>query len=81
MLINLAHEMVHVKQFSLGDLKDGKPSTITVWQGVPFDEDTIDYWDTPWEVEAHGREKGLFARFKHHCNIMEMYRRPFCGDD
>jgi hypothetical protein len=81
MLINLAHEMVHVKQFSLGELKDGRPSTRTVWQGTTFDEDDIDYWDTPWEIEAHGREKGLFSRFKYQYKIMDLYKRPFCGDD
>lgn len=80
MLINLAHEMVHVKQFSLGELKDGKPATTTVWQGITIRDDEIDYWDTPWEIEAHGREKGLFTRFKNHYNLKGMYRRQFSGD-
>ena len=27
--------------------------------------DKIDYWDYPWEIEAFGRQLGLFVRF---CN-------------
>jgi len=32
------------------------------WQGEWLDEDP-DYWDRPWEIEAHGREVGLFVRW------------------
>lgn len=79
-LLNLAHEMVHVKQFSLGELKDGLRPATTVWQGVEVDDNQVDYWDTPWEIEAHGREKGLFTRFKQHYGLMDMYKRPTHGD-
>lgn len=79
-LLNLAHEMVHVKQFSLGELKDGSRPATTVWQGKTVDDDKVDYWDCPWEIEAHGREKGLFTRFKHHYNMTDLYKRPEYGD-
>lgn len=79
-LLNLAHEMVHVKQFSLGELKDGIRPTTTVWQGITVDDEQVDYWDTPWEIEAHGREKGLFTRFKHHYKLEGLYKRPEFGD-
>jgi hypothetical protein len=46
MLTTLAHEMVHVKQYELGQYKN---------------EDEFDYWDKPSEIEAHGRETGLFV--------------------
>jgi hypothetical protein len=49
MLTTLAHELVHVKQYVLGEM----PESI----------DQGDYWDRPWEVEAHGRETGLFIRW------------------
>ena len=49
MLTTLAHEMVHVKQYVLGEM----PEDIT--EG--------DYWDRPHEIEAHGRETGLFLRW------------------
>jgi|TARA_B100000925_G_C21998226_1_gene469993 hypothetical protein len=47
MLTTLAHEMVHVKQYELGQLNHD-------------DESEYDYWDKPSEIEAHGREIGLF---------------------
>lgn len=63
MLMTLAHEMVHVKQFATGELHE----SMNVWKGKRMPSKT-DYWDTPWEVEAHGREAGLYTRFceKHH---------------
>jgi len=45
MLTTLAHELVHVKQYELGQYKN---------------EEEFDYWDKPSEIEAHGRETGLF---------------------
>ncbi len=50
MLTTLAHEMVHVKQYVLGELDQGS-------------ESEYDYWDKPSEIEAHGRETGLFIRW------------------
>lgn len=79
-LLNLAHEMVHVKQFALGEMKDGISSAYTYWQGAQISEEQVDYWDQPWEIEAHGREKGLFTRFKHHYNLLDFYKRPTYGD-
>lgn len=49
MLTTLAHEMVHVKQY--------------VKKEMPEQELNIDYWDLPHEIEAHGRETGLFIRW------------------
>jgi|TARA_B110000503_G_scaffold84824_1_gene129076 hypothetical protein len=48
MLTTLAHEIVHVKQYFNNEFKD---------------ESHIDYWDRESEVEAHGRETGLFIRW------------------
>jgi hypothetical protein len=63
--ITLAHEMVHVKQFARGELRDYlKSSTLQRWQGKMFDSDKVDYWDLPWEIEAYGREKGLYWKFR-----------------
>lgn len=58
MMMTLAHEMVHVKQFAMGELEEN----MNVWKGKRFSGKT-DYWDTPWEIEAHGREYGLWSRF------------------
>ena len=49
-LTTVAHEMVHVKQYVKGEL-------------VGAGEEDVDYWDRPSEIEAHGRETGLFIRW------------------
>ena len=28
-----------------------------------FELDDINYWDYPWEIEAFGKQLGLFVRF------------------
>lgn len=59
-LRTLAHELVHVKQFAKGELRQ-LPSTnneICKWQGKRYQWE-MHYWDRPWEIDAHGREKGL----------------------
>ena len=64
MLKNLAHEMVHLKQFALGELSNGFVfSRSTSWHDRRFDDSKVDYWDQPWEIEAYGREIGLYARY------------------
>jgi len=65
MIKTLAHEMVHVKQYATGELRDYVRSTsLNRWRGEMIDDEKINYWDRPWEVEAFGREFGLYARFK-----------------
>ena len=56
--LTLAHEMVHVKQYVRHELKEP-----TVWKGTNINTDKVEYWDLPWEIEAHGREIGLFVRW------------------
>jgi hypothetical protein len=63
MLIVLAHEMVHVKQYAKGELKDFVYGTRVKFKGSIIDDNKVDYWDQPWEIEAHGREKGLYLKF------------------
>lgn len=62
LLETVAHELVHVKQFARGELYQGIRVNKHRWQGEWL-EDNIDYWDLPWEIEAHGREVGLFVRW------------------
>jgi hypothetical protein len=61
-LLALAHEMVHVKQYARGELKDYLRTNRCKWKGEYYDEDMW-YWELPWEIEAHGREKGLYISF------------------
>ena len=58
----IAHEMVHVKQYSKGELVDLSRSGETRWQNKMVSNNT-NYWDLPWEIEAHGKELGLFIRW------------------
>lgn len=60
----LAHEMVHVKQYALGELMDG-PSYLKVrWLGKWIKtQNENNYWDRPWEIEAYGKEIGLAQSF------------------
>lgn len=63
-LIILAHEMVHVKQYATGQLKEFVRANRGKWKGDTFNYDEIDYWFTPWEIEAYGMENGLYVRYK-----------------
>ena len=56
----LAHEMVHLKQYAKGELKDiFRPVRMTKWMGQKYVTEELDYWEQPWEIEAHGRAIGL----------------------
>ena len=70
----LAHEMVHVKQYALGELYNVmalSPEEILsfdrVWKGEKWfpKENDHPYFDAPWEVEAFGKEVGLYWKWKH----------------
>ena len=63
LLLTVAHEMVHVKQYARREMQDYMINdTHHKWKDslVP---DNTNYWDLPWEIEAHGRELGLFVRW------------------
>jgi len=56
---SLAHEMVHIKQYIRGETN----ASLSKWHGVEVDQEKIDYYEQPWEVEAYGWEEGLFNGF------------------
>ena len=58
MLITLAHEMVHVKQYELGEMKQ-------------FSEAEYSYWDKPSEIEAHALESELFNSWVKENNLQD----------
>lgn len=64
MLISLAHEMVHVKQYARGELKDYLRSNNVRWKNRVFCLDKIEYWSSPWEKEAYKNDKLLYEKFK-----------------
>lgn len=66
-LLALAHEMVHLKQYAKGELKDiFRPVRMVKWHGDRYLHEQIDYWEQPWEIEAYGREKGLYFKFMYY---------------
>ena len=62
LLETVAHEMVHVKQFARGELYQSSMTAKHRWQGK-WQRGEKHYYDLPWEIEAHGREIGLFVRW------------------
>jgi len=59
----LAHEMVHCKQYVTGQLREIKDG-VTSWEGTLMANNTPDnYWDSPWELEAYGRQPGLYYKW------------------
>ena len=64
LLIILAHEMVHVKQWAKDEMYEYNNSPGLVrFKGEKMHLADINYWDEPWEIEAYGRQLGLFVRF------------------
>jgi len=62
-LITLAHEMVHVKQWAKGEMYEYITPGMVRFHKTKFDLEDINYWDYPWEIEAFGKQLGLFVRF------------------
>lgn len=58
----LAHEMVHVKQYAKGELKFHERRNLVTFQKEQYQGD--EYWESLWEIEAYGREVGLYQKFR-----------------
>lgn len=65
LLKTLAHEMVHVKQYARNELRHVAKGggRLHKWFNETIDDEKVNYWDLPWEIEAFGREQGLFVRY------------------
>jgi len=66
LMMNVGHEMIHIKQYlnnELFDYVDGKAR----YKGQVFhsghSDDLEKYFESPWEIEAYGREYGLYKVF------------------
>ena len=71
-LKTLAHEMVHVKQHAKNELQSGVMiasrgglKMTSKWMGEIWKPKGKEdhYYDSPWEIEAYGREIGLYHRW------------------
>lgn len=70
LLNSLAHELVHVKQWAKGEFYElQREREVYKFNGQRFDTSKIDYWDTPWEIEAHGRAIGLVVLWARKCGL------------
>ena len=58
LLKTLAHELVHVRQYAVGDLNE----EATLWQGRSMARD-LDYHDQPWEIEANDVSEILYEEY------------------
>lgn len=67
LMLDAAHELTHIKQYlnnELFDYVDGKAR----YKGEVFHlgqspEDDEAYYNSPWEIEAYGREYGMYKMF------------------
>jgi len=59
-LRTIAHEMVHVKQYVYGQLNE----QMTIWNGQKVNDGQYEYFDSPWEIEAHQLGDILFYEFR-----------------
>tara|TARA_Y100000310_G_scaffold76257_1_gene72706 strand:- start:10664 stop:11149 length:486 start_codon:yes stop_codon:yes gene_type:complete len=78
-LMTLMHEMVHVKQYAKGEMMEYCKNGMIRYHKTKYDENNIDYWDEPWEIEAYGRQLGLFVRWCEECGydkVEEFYEIP-----
>ena len=58
----LAHELVHVKQYVMGELKPANNGF--VYKKTLYSPESLDeYFEQPFEIEAYGRERGLMNAF------------------
>lgn len=58
----ILHEMVHVKQYIKGELKEAAQFA-SIWKKKKYERDH-EYHDRPWEIEAYALEKVLLEQWK-----------------
>jgi len=68
MLITLAHEMVHVKQYARNELKQLVRQPMYRWKKEYLPLDTP-YADQPWEKEAYALEQELYDEWSNTRNV------------
>lgn len=75
MIKTLGHEMVHVKQHAKNELQTGHAvatrgglKIYSKWMGEIWKPKAKEdgYFDAPWEIEAYGREVGLYQKWLAH---------------
>lgn len=65
-LTTLAHELIHVKQYVKGELKDYvKYPGACKWKSkrIHYDYDYYTHPTFPWEIEAYGYQSALYCKY------------------
>jgi hypothetical protein len=62
----IAHEMVHLRQYAVGDLKQYKNEKYK-WLGRKMIMTEEDYDIMPWEIQAHLAENIMLAQYRKYC--------------
>ena len=52
-----------MKQWVRGDMYEYSNPHMVRFMKKKYDMSEIAYWDYPWEIEAYGRQLGLFIRW------------------
>lgn len=73
MLETIAHEIVHIKQWASGEMKETELSHITKFKKHKVNSQKVSYWDQPWEIEALGREEGLFIQWAEKMKLSDKF--------
>lgn len=63
LLLSLAHEVVHIKQYATGQLRYFLRGPNCKWMGKAYDDTAVAYDELPWEVEAWNYEHRLYREF------------------
>lgn len=66
MIRTLAHEMVHVMQFARNEFKILNDRNLYKWRGKIVEMSHKNYYDMPWEIEAHISENHLIKSYINH---------------
>jgi hypothetical protein len=77
LLISVAHECVHLKQYVLKEMKD-KNDGIVEFLGKDYKLNSMEYHDYPWEIEAHGREIFLVL---HYLKSKNLHLEPWVPEE
>lgn len=65
-MTHLGHELVHVKQYLLNELFDYSDGHTVRYMGSKYTYTGVTdwtYWDAQYEIEAFGRQEGLYQMF------------------
>lgn len=64
LLITLQHELIHVKQYFLGELLETETACRERWKGSIVDCSQVKYYDLPWERQAFALESRYYNQWK-----------------